>query len=661
MSIRNKLVASFSSLVLIILILGGLSWQSIANLGAKMDEITQHSIPSVELAVKIHAGAYEATIAQLNYLLTEKPEIYQQAKAILAKMDQDLASIDTLANQYNDQALLAQSTAVKKNVTDFRILYGRGVRALLDNQAVVQTMVKMGNRILMEADEFALKQEREYTELMQAGTTPYSLNIKVQKYITVNKIKSLLSTIVKHEKEERLHKDRKYYSMMQTELPQLMQLYDILQAKTNDTSELKRIQRSRVAIKDYQQAAALWIANDNKLQGILKEMNQIASSARNSASLTEDNGWQSIKKSAESTDQLIRQAVIVILITLLLGLIIGICLAIVIPKQIIQAINALSQFAVSFGKGNLAARSHFQSTDEIGIMAGEFDRAAENLQGIIGSVSEHARTLAQHSEQLAGTVEQNLTGVRQQKENTEQVATAMTEMSATVAEVARNASQAAVAAEEADNQAHEGSQVVSGVVSSINSLANEINQASSVIQELESNVGDIGSILEVIRSVSEQTNLLALNAAIEAARAGEHGRGFAVVADEVRTLASRTKASTDEIQSMIEKLQIGTKSAVSAMTASQQMASKSVQQAAESGEALESITGGISTINDMNAQIATAAEEQTAVAEEINRNIIMISDISDTSVATADSSLTASHELAKLSEELEALVGRFKV
>jgi len=448
---------------------------------------------------------------------------------------------------------------------------------------------------------------------------------------------------------------------MQTELPQLMQLYDILQAKTNDTSELKRIQRSRVATKDYQQAAALWIANDNKLQGILKEMNQIASSARNSASLTEDNGWQSIKKSAESTDQLIQQAVIVILITLLLGLIIGICLAIVIPKQIIQAINALSQFAVSFGKGNLAARSHFQPTDEIGIMAGEFDRAAENLQGIISSVSDHARALAQHAEQLAETVEQNLTGVRQQKENTEQVATAMTEMSATVAEVARNASQAAIAAEEADSKAHEGSQVVSGAVSSINSLANEINQASSVIQELESNVGDIGSILEVIRSVSEQTNLLALNAAIEAARAGEHGRGFAVVADEVRTLASRTKASTDEIQSMIEKLQIGTKSAVSAMTASQQMASKSVEQAAESGEALESITGGISTINDMNAQIATAAEEQTSVAEEINRNIIMISDISDTSVETAHVSLTASHDLAKLSEELEALVGRFKV
>jgi len=661
MTIRNKLVVSFSSLVVIILILGGLSWQTISKLGAKVDEITTRSIPTAELAVSIHAGAYEATIAQLNYLLTENPRIYQQAKTILAKMDKDLAEIDVLANQYNDQALLAQSTAVKRNVADFRMLYGQGVRALLDNQLAVRRMVKMGSSVLMEADEFALKQERDYAELMKVGTTPYSLNIKVQKYITVNKIKSLAYRIIQHEKEERLYKDRKYYAMIQTELPKLMQLYKILQAKTHDTIELQRIQRARVATKNYQQAAAAWIVNDDKLQGIVKEMNQIASSARKSSLATEDDGWKRVKNIAKSTDQLVQQAVIVILVTLLLGLIIGISLSIVIPKQIIQAINALSQFAVSFGKGNLAARSHFQPTDEIGIMAGEFDRAAENLQGIVGSVSEHAHALAQHAEQLSDTVEQNLSGVRQQKENTEQVATAMTEMSATVAEVARNASQAAVAAENANNQAHEGSRVVLGSVGSINSLANEINQASAVIQELESNVGDIGSILEVIRSVSEQTNLLALNAAIEAARAGEHGRGFAVVADEVRTLASRTKASTDEIQGMIEKLQVGTKSAVSAMTASQQMASKSVEQAAESGEALEAITVGISTINDMSAQIATAAEEQTAVAEEINRNIITISDISDTSVDTAHVSLTASHDLAKLSEELGTLVGRFRV
>jgi methyl-accepting chemotaxis protein len=464
MSIRNKLVLSFSSLVVILLIFGGLAWKYIGDLGQKVDEITQWKVPAAQLAVNVHAGAYDATIEQLRYLLYEKPEIHQHAKEVLAKMDSDLVAVDNLANRFNDQALLAQSVVAKRNVTNFRVLYGSGVNALLDNQQAVEIMVKMGQSVLNEADNFALKQEREYATLMAQGTTPYSLNIKVQKYILVNKIKSLAYTIIQHEKQERLYRDRKYYQMMQKELPTLMSLYDILQRKTKESSELKLIQTARLATRNYADAAAKWIANDTKLQGIIAEMDGIASNVRQSALDAENNAWHNVAIIAQETVALIDQANIIIIVTLLIGLVMGVVLAISIPNSIVQSINALSTFAVSFGKGNLRARSHFSPTDEIGVMAGEFDRAATNLQGIMASVNEHARDLARHAENLSMTVEGNLSGVRQQKENTEQVATAINQLSATVVEVSRNASQAAEAAGDADNQANEGSRVVSEAV-----------------------------------------------------------------------------------------------------------------------------------------------------------------------------------------------------
>jgi methyl-accepting chemotaxis protein len=347
--------------------------------------------------------------------------------------------------------------------------------------------------------------------------------------------------------------------------------------------------------------------------------------------------------------------------SLVVGVLVSLGMAYFIISGVSSGVREIEKTARQLADGDLKARVDYRNKDELGDITKAFNAVAENFNGALNQVKDSVSQLASAAEETSAVTSQTTAGINQQLSETSQVATTMNEMSATVNEVARNAVDAAAAAQEADSTFHEGKQVVDRVISAIGELAGEVDQASHVIQELETESKNIGSVLDVIKSVAEQTNLLALNAAIEAARAGEQGRGFAVVADEVRTLAGRTQESTQEIEEMITRLQSGTNNAVKVMASGREMTKIGVDQAAAAGEALQTINTAVERISSMNTQIASAAEEQSAVTEEINRSIVSINEVSEQSAAGATQTAQASEDLARLAEQLKVLVARFKV
>ncbi len=329
-----------------------------------------------------------------------------------------------------------------------------------------------------------------------------------------------------------------------------------------------------------------------------------------------------------------------------------------VSHRLVAPVTRLIAYVADLSHGRFKDRVQNDRHDELGQLATAANTLRDFLDETFSRLKRNAADLDGASSALSQIARQMAKGSEEQFSRTDQVATAMHEMSATAQEVARHAQEAARAAEQADQSAQQGDQVMQATIAAIDHMRNEIETTASVIRKLENDSGRVGKVLEVIRGIAEQTNLLALNAAIEAARAGEAGRGFAVVADEVRSLAQRTSASISEINQIIDAVQLGTTDAARAIENGKQRSDQSVEQITHTGAMLRHITGAIEAIRGMNQQIATAAEEQTAVAEDISRNLTEITTVAVANQESVRGTEQASGRLHELSGQLGALTAR---
>ncbi len=362
---------------------------------------------------------------------------------------------------------------------------------------------------------------------------------------------------------------------------------------------------------------------------------------------------------AEQQEQSAHRTLIAITLAALL---LGLALSWLITGNITRRLSRVSTGLKAIASGDLRQQVDGRDgRDEIGSLKESAQVMHARLLEMISHIGETTEQLSAAAEEMSIVTVQTREGIQQQQSETEQVATAMNEMTATVQEVANNITLTAEAAEGTYRDTDSGRQIIEGTIQAIQQLASRIERGAETVLQMEQHSEEINSVLDVIKGVAEQTNLLALNAAIEAARAGEQGRGFAVVADEVRTLASRTQQSTEEINEMISTLQSASQAAAQVMTESREQVQLVVTQATAADGIFTEIRDAVAHINDMSGQIASAAEEQSCVAEEINRNIVQINDIAGETATGAEHTATASQDLAHMATELQGIVKQFKV
>ncbi len=626
-SVKRKLGIGFGLVLLLTLLITFTGWTGMSGIISRGDKLG--FISSLNELTK------DLRLARMDYDMRRGEQGPGTVNEFLSKLESGLQSARGMIEQPSDAAMVDQQLTA---VAEYKRAFGEMTQATVQRE---DARSKLG----ANADNAVAKVGEVESALLQGDS--------VAQYNAVIELSKLL--------QQARYQVRGYtYSgKADAEQPALTAIDNALKNLESLPSRvpdqhIANLQQATDSLKAYRAAVAQFRDSQVKNAAALANMSAqgdilIAVSKK----LTES---QTVVRDTDAA-----RAKNLLLIATALAVAFGLLAAWAITRQIIIPLNQTLKVAERVAAGDLTHNLVSLRRDELGQLQRSMQSMTQGLRELVGGISDGVTQIASAAEELSAVTEQTSAGVNNQKIETDQVATAMNEMAATVQEVARNAEEASEAAVAADQQAREGDKVVGEAIAQIERLALEVGHSTEAMGELKRESDKIGSVLDVIKSVAQQTNLLALNAAIEAARAGEAGRGFAVVADEVRSLAQRTQKSTEEIEELIVGLQNGTQQVATIMDNSRTLTDSSVELTRRAGGSLESITRTVSAIQAMNQQIAAAAEQQSAVAEEINRSVLNVRDVSDQTSAASEETAASSVELARLGNHLQMLVGRFKV
>ena len=626
-SVNRKLSIGFGLVLILTLLITFTGWTGLGDVISRGDKLGFIS--------SLNGLTKDLRLARLDFEMRRGEQGTDAVNGLLKQLDDGLKTAQTLIEQPDGKALVEQQLEA---LGQYKKAFGTMVLAGLKREGARSKLGDTADNAVAKINEI------EATLLQGDSVTQFNSVVELSKLIQQSRFQVRGYT---------------YSGKTEAEQPALDAIDNALKKITDLQGKLPEqyqanLQEAGVSLQAYRAAVSQYRDSQVASAAALKIM-----TAQGDILLGHSEKLTTSQTAVRDADA--AQAKQLLLLVTVLALIFGMVAAWAITRQIVIPLNQTLKVADRVASGVLSHNLNSARQDELGQLQRAMQSMTLGLRELIGGISDGVTQIASAAEQLSAVTEQTSAGVNSQKVETDQVATAMNEMAATVQEVARNAEEASEAAVAADQQAREGDKVVGEAIAQIERLATEVGNSTVAMGDLKRESDKIGSVLDVIKSVAQQTNLLALNAAIEAARAGEAGRGFAVVADEVRSLAQRTQKSTEEIEELIVGLQNGTQQVATIMDNSRGLTDSSVELTRRAGNALSNITRTVSTIQAMNSQIATAAEQQSAVAEEINRSVLNVRDVSEQTSSASEETAASSAELARLGIYLQSLVGRFRI